>query len=76
MSRNFLHDSRVQAEGVFSLLDVLFGGAASIVEAGDLVRLHWQVGDDEAHAGEPRTSTRGIGNIGRRVEFINFMNKF
>lgn len=36
------------AESVFTLLDVLLGGAASIVEAGDLVRLHGKVGDDEA----------------------------
>ena len=40
------------AEGVFAFPDVLFGGAASIVEASDLIRLHGQVGDNEAHAGE------------------------
>ena len=40
------------AEGVFALLDVLLGGAASIVKADHPVRLHRQVGDDEAHAGE------------------------
>ncbi len=39
-------------EGVRSFLDVLLSCAASILEAGDLVRLHGQVGDDEAHAGE------------------------
>ena len=37
---------------VLAFLDVLLGGAALIVEADDPVRLHWQVGDNEADARE------------------------
>jgi hypothetical protein len=33
LSRNRLHDSRVQWKAYFAFLDVLLGGAASIVEA-------------------------------------------
>ena len=35
-------------EGVFAFLDVLLGGAALIVKPHHPVRLHRQVGDDEA----------------------------
>jgi hypothetical protein len=34
-----------------SLLDMLLGGAALIVETHHTIRFHGQVGDDEAHAG-------------------------
>ena len=40
------------AESVFAFLDVLLGGAALVGEAHHPVRLHGQVGNDEAHAGE------------------------
>ena len=40
------------AEGILALFDLLLGRASSVVVAGDLIGLHGQVGDDEAHAGE------------------------
>lgn len=40
---------------VFAFLDVLFGCGALIVEADDPVRLHRQIGDDKADAGEQVT---------------------
>jgi len=40
------------AEGILALFDVLLGRAASVVVAADLIGLHGQVGDDEAHAGK------------------------
>ncbi|MCK9991773.1 MAG: hypothetical protein Dbin4_00293 [Alphaproteobacteria bacterium] len=39
-------------EGVFALLDVLLGRAALIVEQHHPIRLHGQVGDDEANLWE------------------------
>ena len=39
-------------EGILALLDVLLGRAALIVEPHHPIRVHRQVGDDEAHAGE------------------------
>ena len=39
-------------EGVFALLDMLLGGAAPVVEPDHPIRLHRQVGDDEADLGE------------------------
>ena len=39
-------------EGVFALLDMLLGGAAPVVEPDHPVRLHRQIGDDEADTRE------------------------
>lgn len=39
-------------EGILALFDVLLGRGASVVVASDLIGLHGQVGDNEAHAGE------------------------
>ena len=40
------------AEGILALFNVLLGRASSVLAAGDLIGLHWQVGDDEVHAGK------------------------
>ncbi len=41
--------------GVLALLDVPLGRALSNIEVGEPVRLHRQVGDDEASEAEPLT---------------------
>jgi hypothetical protein len=53
-------------KGVFAFLDVLLGGAALVVKPGDPVRLHRQVGDDEADAGNSSPGCHSILAITRR----------
>ena len=52
MSRNRLHDSRVQLKAYLPILDRLLGSAALIIEPHHPVWLHRQIGEDEADAGE------------------------
>jgi len=47
-----LHDSLIQQKACFGFLDVLLSGATLVVEAGNALRLHRQVGDDEANLWE------------------------
>jgi hypothetical protein len=52
LSRSFRHDSRVQRKAILAFLDVLLGGAALVVEPNHPIRVHRQVGDNEAHTRE------------------------